>query len=408
MLPAALSSLLDHVQEHLQEASLGAVAEHRLARLLLCLAPRVTDAESPELLGIDLHVLRPLCADGIPEEVPALRAALWKLLLGYLPVDVFRWDSTLASARAAYPGLVGELLERLEGEAQASGPSLEDGEAVEERPLGQLQEILEQIGKDTYRTRSEMEFFMHRIDGSDDGLDISSKSSDAEEEPPDIATPSRHYDVVARILLLYARLNPGVRYVQGMNELLAPLYYLFAQDPLNRKCAEADAFFCFSLLMGSMRDAFVKDLDYTDQGMIGQTHLFCDLLREKDEELWQHLESCGVEPVFYAVRWLTLMLAQDLEMPEVLCLWDALLGDLAQPRQPRQRPRPLLHYVCVSIVVRLREALLAGDFAVCLGLLQHGPAFAVEEVLQAAARFRSADLVPTGFSNRDVRALLRR
>lgn len=54
----------------------------------------------------------------------------------------------------------------------------------------------------------------------------------------DVMNPKSHYDVLARILLLYAKLNRGVRYVQGMNELLAPLYYLFAQDPLNSDHAE--------------------------------------------------------------------------------------------------------------------------------------------------------------------------
>ena len=54
----------------------------------------------------------------------------------------------------------------------------------------------------------------------------------------DVVNPKSHYDVLARILLLYAKLNRGVRYVQGMNELSVPLYYLFAQDPLNSHHAE--------------------------------------------------------------------------------------------------------------------------------------------------------------------------
>lgn len=28
------------------------------------------------------------------------------------------------------------------------------------------------------------------------------------------------------MLFIFAKLNPGLRYVQGMNELLAPIYYL--------------------------------------------------------------------------------------------------------------------------------------------------------------------------------------
>jgi hypothetical protein len=39
-----------------------------------------------------------------------------------------------------------------------------------------------------------------------------------------------HADVMSRILFLYARLNPGVMYVQGMNEVLATLYYCFSNS----------------------------------------------------------------------------------------------------------------------------------------------------------------------------------
>jgi hypothetical protein len=34
-----------------------------------------------------------------------------------------------------------------------------------------------------------------------------------------------------RILTIFAKLNPGIRYVQGMNEVLRPLFYVFKNDP---------------------------------------------------------------------------------------------------------------------------------------------------------------------------------
>lgn len=42
-----------------------------------------------------------------------------------------------------------------------------------------------------------------------------------------------HWEVVERILFIYAKLNPGQSYVQGMNEIIGPIYYLFATDPDN-------------------------------------------------------------------------------------------------------------------------------------------------------------------------------
>ena len=40
-----------------------------------------------------------------------------------------------------------------------------------------------------------------------------------------------HLQVVERLLFLYAKTNTGIGYVQGMNEVIGPLYYVFAQHP---------------------------------------------------------------------------------------------------------------------------------------------------------------------------------
>lgn len=40
-----------------------------------------------------------------------------------------------------------------------------------------------------------------------------------------------HWEVLERILFLYAKLNPGQGYVQGMNEIVGPIYHAFACDP---------------------------------------------------------------------------------------------------------------------------------------------------------------------------------
>ena len=37
----------------------------------------------------------------------------------------------------------------------------------------------------------------------------------------------KHFEILNRILFIYGKLNPGIKYVQGMNEIMAPLYYVF-------------------------------------------------------------------------------------------------------------------------------------------------------------------------------------
>lgn len=53
----------------------------------------------------------------------------------------------------------------------------------------------------------------------------------AEDYAPMTEGKEAHWEVVERILFLYAKLNPGQSYVQGMNEIIGPIYYSFACDP---------------------------------------------------------------------------------------------------------------------------------------------------------------------------------
>ena len=65
-----------------------------------------------------------------------------------------------------------------------------------------------------------------------------------------------------RVLFIFAKLNQGLRYVQGMNELLAPLYYQFKTDVSGseQQFAEADSFYCFMDIIAEFRDHFCQQL----------------------------------------------------------------------------------------------------------------------------------------------------
>lgn len=54
-----------------------------------------------------------------------------------------------------------------------------------------------------------------------------------------------HWEVVERILFIYAKLNPGIAYVQGMNEIVGPIYYTFATDPNSQWIGKV--IFCWQL-----------------------------------------------------------------------------------------------------------------------------------------------------------------
>lgn len=48
------------------------------------------------------------------------------------------------------------------------------------------------------------------------------------------------------VLLIFAKLNAGIRYVQGMNEVLAPLFFVFRSDPDDKNAVWSKRLFFFT------------------------------------------------------------------------------------------------------------------------------------------------------------------
>jgi hypothetical protein len=162
-----------------------------------------------------------------------------------------------------------------------------------------------------------------------------------------------HWEVIERILFIYAKLNPGIGYVQGMNEICGPLYYVIASNPDGtwREHAEADTYWCFLLLMSEFRDNFIKTLDASDTGIGSLMTRFANVLGKYDPEVKASLDDKGIQPMFYGFRWLTCLLSQEFALPDVIRLWDSLFS-----KRDRQE---YLICICCSLVCIVRTAILA-------------------------------------------------
>ena len=80
-------------------------------------------------------------------------------------------------------------------------------------------------------------------------------------------------------------------------------------------------------------------------------------------EVGRLLKRLRVSPTFYGFRWITLLMTQEWELPDVLRLWDTLLAD-------PQRFEFLL-YFCTATVLSIRTELLQhDDFAFAVKALQ--------------------------------------
>lgn len=183
---------------------------------------------------INLEKLQIIASSGIPDG-GGMRATIWKLLLGYLPPSHDIWEKELKESRMKYARLKEEFLlsptefsrrkdEAAEGiDQQANGHAAEPLErqeiSNEDHPLSlgkasvwhkyfEFAEISEQIDRDLERTHPNIKFFSG-----------------------DSAISRKNKESMKNVLLLFAKLNPEIRYVQGMNEVLAPLYFVFSADP---------------------------------------------------------------------------------------------------------------------------------------------------------------------------------
>eukprot|EP00198_Chlamydomonas_reinhardtii_P003947 XP_001693283.1 RabGAP/TBC protein [Chlamydomonas reinhardtii] len=338
-----------------------------------------------ELRGstINLHALKRLAFHGIPDK-GNLRATVWKLLLGYLPLAPEDWAKHCAARRTQYHVFCDELIvdpKRQQdpilfgglGSSQSAGGGGQAPSAaapVDDHPLSLAQtsrwctyfkdsEVMVQVERDVMRTHPDMHFF-------------TGDSPEAE----------AHREDMKRALFMYAKLNPGLRYIQGMNELIAPLYYLFktdTQDPLSSQYAEADAFWCFMELISDFRDHFCAQLDNAQSGIKATIRRLMLVLQHYDKELWHHVEVVHkVDPQFYAFRWLTLLLSQEFAFPDTLRIWDTILSD------PHGRMDCLMR-ICTAMILHLRPILMRGDFSVILKTLQRFPPVDVNVLLAKAA-----------------------
>jgi hypothetical protein len=217
-------------------------------------------------------------------------------------------------------------------------------------------QLLEEIRKDVIRTHPDLAFFL---------------------EPYQNLGRRRHA-ALERILFLWSKYNKGVRYVQGMNEIVGIIYYVLANDNHAEwsEWAEADTYWIFNALLVEMSDVFVAGKDEAATGIRGRILAMQSLLARHDPEVREHLDELGIETSFYAIRWWTTLLSREFLLPDVIRLWDSMFASTHKDN--------FLRFACVTMVMKVRDGLLRGDFATCLRLLHDYPCTDVESLLESS------------------------
>ena len=329
---------------------------------------------------INISLLKDESFNGVPDECRGLRHLVWLLVIGYLPLDPKMWLSFCKQQARIYEEFRVEFLVNPGKKRRESGTVEGDINNRVDHPLCLHEDsswkqyfgdraIWEVIDNDVKRTRTEVSFFIGAVDPAQNihtntlFEQMGKRTTDLDPKPIDhIET---HGDVISRILFIYAKLNPAVGYVQGMNEILAVVYYLFNKDKIAglEQYLESDSFFCFSILMSELRDNFIRSLDRSDTGLKGTLDQVQETLRILDPEVHQIIEEMNIKYEFFALRWVLLLFSQEFSIPDVFRLWDSLLSD--------EDRFTFLNFICVAMIETEREVLLDGDFTDSMHAIQH-------------------------------------
>ncbi|KAG9032142.1 hypothetical protein FRB95_001849 [Tulasnella sp. JGI-2019a] len=214
-------------------------------------------------------------------------------------------------------------------------------------------------------------------------------------------------NALTTILFLHCSQHPQIGYRQGMHELLAPIFYVIdydsvlpssssstsplspsssspdAQEFCDRTWVNADSWCLFELVMSSAREWYEwREPPSTPGGVANgpmQTDQYVppivkicnsiqmEYLRPVDPALWVRLQEVGIEPQIYGIRWLRLLFSREFGMFDCLPLWDGIFA--ADPSLD------IAKWICVTMLVRVRNDLIPADYSGQLTALLRYPRF---------------------------------
>lgn len=160
---------------------------------------------------------------------------------------------------------------------------------------------------------------------------------------------------LARILYCWSIRRPASGYVQGINDLVTPFYQVFidelaptaalesgvdkasvdsasgdapnimtirvSEDSLRN--AEADVFWCFSLLLDTIQDNYT----FSQSGISRQLQRMREIVQRTDTRLLRHLDSEGITLIQFAFRWINCLLIREFPLHMIVRMWDTYLAE---------------------------------------------------------------------------------
>ncbi|SMN21353.1 similar to Saccharomyces cerevisiae YDL234C GYP7 GTPase-activating protein for yeast Rab family members including: Ypt7p (most effective), Ypt1p, Ypt31p, and Ypt32p (in vitro) [Maudiozyma saulgeensis] len=124
-----------------------------------------------------------------------------------------------------------------------------------------------------------------------------------------------HLIILGDILKTYNIFNTNLGYVQGMTDLLSPIYYIVRD--------EVKAFWCFVHFMDRMERNFLRDQSGIRDQMLTMTEL-CQLMLP---QLSDHLNKCDSSNLFFCFRMLLVWFKREFNFEDICGIWEIFWTD---------------------------------------------------------------------------------
>ena len=135
-----------------------------------------------------------------------------------------------------------------------------------------------------------------------------------------------HYDVLKRILFYFAK-EHTISYIQGMNELIALIYYIFANDdnPFFSKFIESDSYYCFGILVEEIEPIFhMSNVEYSQLFITQQINMINKILEKIEPDLLNFFKEIYFTIDSFAIRWIMALFAQEFKIDVAVNFWDRM------------------------------------------------------------------------------------
>eukprot|EP00045_Choanoeca_perplexa_P006271 m.53368 g.53368 ORF g.53368 m.53368 type:complete len:532 (-) comp13554_c0_seq1:73-1668(-) len=141
------------------------------------------------------------------------------------------------------------------------------------------------------------------------------------------------------VLMTYVVYNFDLGYVQGMNDLVAGLYYVLHD--------EAETFWCFCHWMEEQASLFAME----QKGMLDKLELLKTILQFVDPNLMAHLRDNESEHLLFCFRWLLVSFKREFHYESALYIWEVLWTQHLTTQFDL--------FICAALLCHHRDALLA-------------------------------------------------